>query len=64
MDMKHIRQYLTFDKCKPEIEAYKVFDGIEIPVAGYADLKGKMVIEDKCKFQNKEDLKKIILDHG
>ena len=26
-----------FDKCKPEIEAYKVFDEIEIPVHGYAD---------------------------
>ena len=38
-----------FDKCKPEIEAYKVFDGIEIPVHGYADLKGKMVIEDIAK---------------
>ena len=28
-----------FDKCKPEIETYKVFDGIEIPVHGYADFK-------------------------
>ena len=47
-----------FDKCKPEIEAYKVFDGIEIPVHGYADLKGKMVIEDKCKFPKQGRLKK------
>ena len=47
-----------FDKCKPEIEAYKVFDGIQIPVHGYADLKGKMVIEDKCKFPKQGRLKK------
>ena len=47
-----------FDKCKPEIEAYKVFDGIQIPVHGYADLKGKMVIEDKCKFPKQVRLKK------
>ena len=47
-----------FDKCKPEIEAYKVFDEIEIPVHGYADLKGKMVIEDKCKFPKQGRLKK------
>ena len=47
-----------FDKCKPEIEAYKVYAGIEIPVHGYADLKGKMVIEDKCKFPKQGRLKK------
>ena len=48
----------NFDKCKPEIEAYKVFDGIQIPIHGYADLKGKMVIEDKWKFQRKGRVKK------
>ena len=48
----------NFDKCKPEIEAYKVFDGIQIPIHGYADLKGKMVIEDKCKFPRKGRVKK------
>ena len=35
-----------YQDCKPEIETYKVFDGIEIPVHGYADFKGKVIIED------------------
>jgi hypothetical protein len=29
-----------YDKCKPEVEAFKWFDGINIPVHGYIDLKG------------------------
>lgn len=47
-----------YENCKPEIEAYKVFEGIQIPVHGYADLKGKMVIEDKCKFPKRGRVKK------
>ncbi len=47
-----------FDKCKPEIETYKVFDGIEIPVHGYADFKGGVIIEDKCKFPRRGKIKK------
>ena len=47
-----------YDKCKPEIETYKVFEGINIPVHGYADLKGEMIIEDKCKFPRRGRLKK------
>ena len=42
-----------YDKCKPEIEAFKWFDGITIPVHGYCDLKGGIIIEDKCKFPRK-----------
>ena len=29
-----------YDKCKPEIEAFRWFDGINIPIHGYCDLKG------------------------
>ena len=47
-----------YDKCKPEIETYKVFDGITIPVHGYADFKGKIIIEDKCKFRRRGRVKK------
>ena len=54
-----------FEKCKPEIETYKVFDGITIPVHGYADLKADkadnfkgMIIEDKCKFPRRGRVKK------
>ena len=47
-----------YDKCKPEIETYKVFDGITIPVHGYADFKGKIIIEDKCKFPKRGRVKK------
>ena len=47
-----------YDKCKPEIETYKVFDGITIPVLGYADFKGKIIIEDKCKFPRRGRVKK------
>ena len=47
-----------YDKCKPEIETYKVFEGITIPVHGYADLKGKIIIEDKCKFPRRGRVKK------
>ena len=49
---------LGYDKCKPEIETYKVFDGITIPVHGYADFKGKIIIEDKCKFPRRGRVKK------
>ena len=47
-----------YDKCKPEIETYKVFEGITIPVHGYADFKGKIIIEDKCKFPRRGKVKK------
>ena len=47
-----------YQDCKPEIETYKVFDGIEIPVHGYADFKGKIIIEDKCKFPRRGRPKK------
>ena len=47
-----------YDKCKPEIETYKVFNGITIPVHGYADFKGKIIIEDKCKFPRRGRVKK------
>ena len=36
-----------YDKCKPEIETYKVFEGINIPVHGYADLKEWEMIVDQ-----------------
>ena len=48
----------SYDKCKPEIETYKVFEGITIPVHGYADFKGKIIIEDKCKFPRRGRVKK------
>jgi hypothetical protein len=47
-----------YDKCKPEIETYKVFEGITIPVHGYADFKGEIIIEDKCKFPRRGRVKK------
>ncbi len=47
-----------YENCKPEVEAYKVFEGIEIPIHGYADLKGKIIIEDKCKFPKRGRVKK------
>ena len=47
-----------YDKCKPEIETYKVFEGITIQVHGYADFKGKIIIEDKCKFPRRGRVKK------
>ena len=47
-----------YDKCKPEIETYKIFESINIPVHGYADLKGEMIIEDKCKFPRRGRVKK------
>ncbi len=54
-----------FDTCKPEIEAFRWFDGINIPVHGYIDLKGdKVIIEDKCKFPRKGKIKKMALGLG
>tara|TARA_B100000424_G_C22765686_1_gene412660 strand:- start:9 stop:644 length:636 start_codon:yes stop_codon:yes gene_type:complete len=47
-----------YDKCKPEIEAFRWFDGINIPIHGYCDLKGDIIIEDKCKFPRKGRIKK------
>jgi len=48
-----------YDTCKPEIEAFRWFDGINIPVHGYCDLKGdKLIIEDKCQFPRKGIIKK------
>lgn len=47
-----------YENCKPEVEAYKVFEGIEIPIHGYADFKGKIIIEDKCKFPKRGRVKK------
>ena len=48
-----------YENCKPEIEAFRWFDGVNIPVHGYIDLKGdKVIIEDKCKFPRKGKLKK------
>ena len=48
-----------YETCKPEIEAFRWFDGINIPVHGYIDLKGdKVIIEDKCKFPRKGKIKK------
>ena len=48
-----------YETCKPEIEAFRWFDGINIPVHGYCDLKGdKLIIEDKCKFPRKGIVKK------
>jgi hypothetical protein len=47
-----------YDECKPEIECFKIFEGINIPIHGYADLKGKIIIEDKCKFPRKGRVKK------
>ena len=48
-----------YDTCKPEIEAFRWFDGINIPVHGYIDLKGdKLIIEDKCKFPKRGRVKK------
>jgi hypothetical protein len=47
-----------YEKCKPEIEAFKWFDGINIPVHGYVDLLGDVIIEDKCKFPRKGRVKK------
>ena len=44
---------------KPEIEAFRWFDGISIPVHGYVDLKGdNVIIEDKCKFPKRGRVKK------
>ena len=48
-----------WESCKPEIEAFKWFDGINIPVHGYIDLKGdKVIIEDKCKMPRRGMVKK------
>jgi hypothetical protein len=48
-----------YETCKPEIEAFRWFDGITIPVHGYCDLKGdKLIIEDKCKFPKRGRVKK------
>lgn len=47
-----------YEDCKPEIECFKIFDGLNIPVHGYADFKGKIIIEDKCKFPRKGKVKK------
>jgi len=48
-----------YETCKPEIEAFRWFDGINIPVHGYCDLKGdKLIIEDKCKFPKRGRVKK------
>ena len=47
-----------YENCKPEIEAFKVFEGINIPVHGYCDFKGKVIIEDKCKFPKRGRPKK------
>lgn len=44
---------------KPEIEAFRWFDGINIPVHGYCDHKGdNLIIEDKCKFPRRGRPKK------
>jgi hypothetical protein len=48
-----------YETCKPEIEAFRWFDGITIPLHGYCDLKGdKLIIEDKCKFPKRGRVKK------
>lgn len=47
-----------YKDCKPEIEAFRWFEGINIPVHGYCDLKGKVIIEDKCKFPKRGRVKK------
>ena len=47
-----------YKDCKPEIEAFRWFDNINIPVHGYCDLKGKVIIEDKCKFPKRGRVKK------
>jgi len=54
-----------YESCKPEIEAFKWFDGINIPVHGYIDLKGdKVIIEDKCKMPRRGMVKKDGLGLG
>ena len=48
-----------YESCKPEIEAFKWFDGINIPIHGYIDLKGdKVIIEDKCRMPRRGMVKK------
>jgi len=48
-----------YETCKPEIEAFRWFEGINIPVHGYCDLKGdNLIIEDKCKFPKRGRVKK------
>ena len=47
-----------YDETKPEIETYMVLKGINIPFHGYADHKGKMIIEDKCMFPRRGRIKK------
>ena len=52
-----------YETCKPEIEAFRWFDGINIPVHGYIDLKGDKDL-DKCKFPRKGKIKKMALGLG
>ena len=47
-----------YETTKPEIEAFRWFDGINIPVHGYCDHKGEIIIEDKCKFPRRGRVKK------
>tara|TARA_R100001129_G_scaffold181799_1_gene161563 strand:+ start:6128 stop:6766 length:639 start_codon:yes stop_codon:yes gene_type:complete len=47
-----------YDKTKPEIEAFMTLKGINIPIHGYLDHKGAMIIEDKCMFPRRGRLKK------
>ena len=47
-----------YENTKPEIEAFRWFDGINIPVHGYCDHKGEIIIEDKCKFPRRGRVKK------
>ena len=47
-----------YDKTKPEIEAFMTLKGINIPIHGYLDHKGAVIIEDKCMFPRRGRLKK------
>jgi hypothetical protein len=58
MVMKLIKQYLVMMNVSLRSNVLKIFEGINIPIHGYADLKGKIIIEDKCKFPRKGRVKK------
>jgi hypothetical protein len=47
-----------YDKTKPEIESFMTLKGINIPIHGYLDHKGAMIIEDKCMLPRRGRLKK------
>lgn len=47
-----------FAKTKPEIEAYITLKGINIPIHGYLDHKGSIIVENKCMFPRRGRLKK------